>query len=66
MNRKHFLRLDEKDPMYAALAIDRVVTDRALVNHIREKQRERLNDFSYDVIYKQLKKLIEEIAGEPE
>ncbi len=60
------LLLDEKDPMYAALAIDRVVTDRALVNHIREKQRERLNDFSYDVIYKQLKKLIEEIAGEPE
>lgn len=60
------LLLDEKDPRYTALAIDRVIMDRTLVNYIRQKQKERLKDFSYDVIYKQLKQLIVEIAGEPE
>ena len=60
------LLVEEKDPRYVALAIHRVVTDKTLTNYIRKKQKERLKDFAYEVIYKQLKEIIVEIAGESE
>ena len=40
--------LQEKDPVFTAAVIDRLVTDGAVRASVLEKQRQRLADFSYD------------------
>lgn len=40
--------LDKKDPIFAAALIDRIVNDSELREYLVEKQKERLQDFSYE------------------
>ena len=42
------LLIDDKDPVFVAMLIDRLVKDEALRDHVIEKQRKRLQDFSYE------------------
>lgn len=44
------LLLEKKDPYLAAAAIDRIVRDADLRKYISEKQKVRLNDFSYEIV----------------
>ena len=43
----------EKDPVFTAMLIDRVVKDKALREYIIEGQKKRLSDFSYEKIREQ-------------
>lgn len=45
------LLLKEKDPLYTAEAIHRLVIDKKLTAYLREEQKKRLRDFSYKKIY---------------
>ena len=40
--------INDKDPVFVSMVIDRLVKDEALRNHVIEKQRQRLADFSYE------------------
>lgn len=40
--------INDKDPVFVAMVIDRLIKDEALRNHVLEKQRKRLRDFSYE------------------
>lgn len=60
------LLLDEKDPIYAAEIIHRLVIDKELVFYLREEQKKRLEDFSYKRIYLLLKEYITEFVGKTE
>ena len=40
--------IDDKDPVFVSMLIDRLVNDKALRDHVIEKQRKRLADFSYE------------------
>ncbi len=46
--------LEEKNPVFVAKMMQRVLEDEALKNQIIRGQRERLKDFSYERIYAQL------------
>ncbi len=60
------LLLDEKDPIYAAEIIHRLVIDKELVFYLREEQKKRLEDFSYKKIYLLLKEYITEFVEKTE
>ena len=47
--------IKDKDPVFVSMVIDRLVKDEALRNHVIEKQRQRLSDFSYENMKARLK-----------
>ncbi len=55
--------LKEKDPVFTAMMMDRLVRDSELRTHVIEKQRSRLKDFSYksikEIFVRDLKKYID-------
>ena len=56
--------LKEKDPVFTAAVMDRVIKDKELRNRITEDQRRRLEDFRYDKIRDRFEKLLRDfIAG---
>ena len=42
------LLINDKDPVFVSMLIDRLMKDQALREHVIEKQRQRLQDFSYE------------------
>jgi len=50
--------IDDKDPVFVASCIDRVVSDKKLQDDLIQKQNERLEDFKYEHIAEQFKNYI--------
>ena len=50
--------LDDKSPVFVARVIDRLLSDKALKEHVIDTQRKRLQDFSYATVRQQLEKII--------
>lgn len=56
--------INDKDPVFVSMIIDRLVKDDALRNRVIEKQRQRLSDFSYENMKARLKEgLLKFISG---
>ena len=47
--------LKEKDPVFIAMCLDRVIRDKGLARELVQHQRKRLADFQYEVIAQQFK-----------
>jgi len=50
--------IDDKDPIFVAKCIDKVVSDKILQHNLIKKQNERLEDFRYEHIAEQFKNYI--------
>lgn len=52
--------VDDKDPVFVAKCLDRIISDEELKKTIIDKQRKRLEDFKYEKIAEQFKNYINE------
>ncbi len=55
--------VDDKDPVFVAGCMDRIISDKALTKQLISKERIRLKDFEYESIATLFKKYIEEFVG---
>lgn len=55
--------LNDNDPLFAAMVIDRLVTDEELRKSVLEKQRKRLDDFKYEKIKTMFQEYLTKFIG---